>query len=104
MLARALDKFLLERLILYTVTDTVSQQIAVGLSGLDPFELEDVGISGQKSEGAKHVDVRINCQEVGMYLSLPRRNVVDISRFRQQTNSYFTLTCGRFGTPPGVLT
>jgi hypothetical protein len=56
MLTRALDELLLERLILYTVSNTVSQEIAVGLSRLDPFELENVGISGQKSEEAKETD------------------------------------------------
>jgi len=56
MLTRALDEFLLERLILYTVSNTISQEIAVGLSRLDPFEFENVGISGEKPEEAKEAD------------------------------------------------
>lgn len=50
MLTCALDKFFLERLILYTVSNTVSQEIAVGLSRLGPLELQDVGASTQDSE------------------------------------------------------
>lgn len=50
MLTRALDKLLLERLIFYTVSNTISQQTAVGLSRLGPFELQDIGASAQDSE------------------------------------------------------
>lgn len=50
MLTRALDKFLLERLILYTIPNTISQQVTVDLSRLGPFKLQDIGASAQDSE------------------------------------------------------
>jgi len=50
MLTRALDKFFLERLILYTISNTVSQQVTIGLSRLTPFELQDIRASAQDSE------------------------------------------------------
>jgi len=92
MLTRPFDKFLLERLILYTISNTVSQQVTIGLSRLTPFELQDIGTSAQDSEQITCIEFDSSC--LGKY---------DISWF-QTDDSYFTLTCGLFGTPPGVLT
>lgn len=60
MLTRALDKFLLERLIFYTVSNTIPQQTAVSLSRLGPFELQDIGASAQNSEKIAFVELDSN--------------------------------------------
>lgn len=73
MLTRAVDKFLLERLIFYTVPNTVSQQIAIGLSRLGPFKLQDIGASAQDSE-------KIICVEFESFMKI-RHFVASNRRF-----------------------
>lgn len=63
MLTRILDKFFFKRLILYTVSNTVSQQITVGLSRLAPFKLQDIRASTQDSE-------KIMCIEIESFIKV----------------------------------
>lgn len=99
MLPRALDEFLLERLIFYTVSNAISQQITVYLRGRGPIEFQDIGASAEDSVKKKKKIIRKTRNICELSATIRSRDFFFIS-----DDSYFTLTCGLFGTPPGVLT
>ena len=97
--------FLLERLVLDSVPYPVAHHIAVRLCGLRPFEFNHVRIFGQKPGNEMSSIGRFRFY-IDTFISSCYRSLEKIypKNVNECWRTYFTLTWGLLGTPPGVLT